>query len=54
MESRNIYGTYFYLVLIIVSMNLFNQLVIVACDSVMEGQAPSAKGLVFDYHFCSI
>ena len=54
MESGNIYGNHFYSVLIKVSMNLFNQPVIVACDPVMEGYFPSRKGLVFDYQFCSI
>ena len=43
----NIYGKPYYSVLITVSMNLFDQLVIITCDPVMEGKAPSRKGLEF-------
>ena len=51
MESANIFGTHFYSILIIVSMNLFDQLVIVTCDPIMKGLTPSRKGLVFGYNF---
>ena len=44
----------FHSILIIVSMNLVDQLVILICDPAMEGYAPFGKGLVFGYHFCSI
>ena len=36
----------FFLFVITFSMNLFKQLVIVLCYPVMEGYAPSRKGLV--------
>ena len=36
----------FFLFVITFSMNLFKQLVIVLCYPVMEGYAPSGKGLV--------
>ena len=41
------FGILFYSILITVSMNLSDQLVIVTCDLVMESQAPSWKNRVF-------
>ena len=37
MESRNFSGIHSSLVLVTISMNLFDQLVIVSCNLVMEG-----------------
>ena len=37
MESKNFSGIHFFLVLITISMNLFDQLVIVSCDPNLKG-----------------
>ena len=46
MEFGNFSGIhFFFLVLITISMNLFDQLVIVICDPDLRGSAPSRKNL---------
>ena len=46
MESRNFFGIHFSSVLIAISMNLFDQLVIVFCDTDLKGEAPSGKNML--------
>ena len=51
MESGNFSGIHFSSVLSTISMNLFNQLVIVNCNLVMEGAAPFRKNLLLELLF---
>ena len=51
MESGNFSGIHFSSVLITISMNLFNQLVIVICNPDLRGSAPSRKNLLLGLLF---
>ena len=51
MESRNCSGIHFSSVLITISMNLFDQLVIFICDIDLKGYAPSGKNLLLGLLF---
>ena len=51
MESGNFFGIHFSSVLITILMNLFDQLVIVICNPVMERKAPSGKNLFLGLWF---
>ena len=46
MESENFSSFHLSLVLITISMNLFDQLVIVICDLDLKGSAPFRKNLL--------
>ena len=52
MESGNFFGiSFFFSVLITISMNLIDQLVIVICDPDLRGLAPSRKNLSLEILF---
>ena len=51
MESGNYSGLRFFSVLMTMSMNLFDQLVIVICDPDLRGSAPSRKNLLLGLLF---
>ena len=51
MESGKFSGIQFSSVLNTISMNLFDQLVIVICNPAMEGYAPSRKNLLLELLF---
>ena len=46
MKFRNFFGIHLSSVLITISMNLFNQLVIVSCDPNLKGKGPSGKNIL--------
>ena len=56
MEFRNFSGIHFSSTLITISMNLFDQLVIVICDPYLRGSASSRKslslGILFVVLYC--
>ena len=49
MESKNFSGIHFFLVLITISMNLFDQLVIVSCDPNLKAKLPLGRICCSDY-----
>ena len=54
MESGNFSRIHFSSVLITVSMNLFDQLVIVICDPDLRGSAPFRKNLTLGLLFIDL
>ena len=51
MEFGNFSGILFFSVLITISMNSFDQLVIVICDPDLRGSAPSRKNMLLGLLF---